>query len=192
MWELDHKESWAPKNRCFWIVVLEKTLKSPLDCKEIKPVNPKGNQPWIFTGRTDAKAEASIIWPPDAKSQLTEKDPDAGKDYRQRRRRKQSWISSWLLLQSSLYWVFLIYLSTLEVVIWEVCCHFRGKGWKLRWEWGKLETDMAWLELVNRCSVQLPRGNEERWYTSLGLALSRADSAQERPDKKLIPGNTWT
>ena len=83
MWELDHKEGWAPKNWCFWTVVLEKTLESPLDWKEIKPVNPKGNQCWIFIGRTDAEAEAPIIWPPDGKSWLTGKDPDAGKDWRQ-------------------------------------------------------------------------------------------------------------
>ena len=80
MWELDHKESWASKNWCFWTVVLEKTLESPLDCKEIKPVNSKGNQPWIFIGRTDSEAEAPILWPPDVKSWLTGKDPDAGKD----------------------------------------------------------------------------------------------------------------
>ena len=82
MWELDHKESWAPKKRCFWSVVFEKTLESPLDCKEIKPVNPKRNQPWIFIGRTDAEAEAPILWPPDVKSWLIWKDPDAGKDWR--------------------------------------------------------------------------------------------------------------
>ena len=83
MWELDHKEGWAQKNRCFWTVVLEKTLESPLDCKEIKPVNPKGNQSWIFTGRINAKAEAPILWPPNMKSQLIRKDPDAEKDWRQ-------------------------------------------------------------------------------------------------------------
>ena len=76
MWELDHKESWTLKNWCFWTVVLEKTLESPLDCKEIQPVNPKGNQSWIFTGRTDAEAKAPILWPPDAKNWLTGKDPD--------------------------------------------------------------------------------------------------------------------
>ena len=81
MWELDYKESWAPKTWCFWTVVLEKTLESPLDCKEIQPVNPKGNQSWIFIGRTDA--EALILWPPDVKSWLIRKDPDAGKDWRQ-------------------------------------------------------------------------------------------------------------
>ena len=83
MWELDHKEGWALKNWCFWTVVLEKTLESPLDCKKIKPVNPKGNQPWIFIGRTDAEAEAPILWPPDVKNWLIRKDPDAGKDSRQ-------------------------------------------------------------------------------------------------------------
>ena len=81
MWELDCEESWAPKNWCFWTVVLEKTLESPLDCKEIKPVHPKGNQSWIFIERTDTKAEAPLLWPPDVKSWLLGKDPDAGKDW---------------------------------------------------------------------------------------------------------------
>ena len=80
MWELDYKESWAPKNWCFWTVVLEKTLKSPLDCKEIQPVHPKGDQSWMFIGRADVEAETPILWPPHAKSWLTGKDPDAGKD----------------------------------------------------------------------------------------------------------------
>ena len=84
MWELDHKEGWAPKNWCFWTVVLEKTLESPLDCKEIKSLDPKGNQSWIFIGGTDAEAEVPILWPPDAKSQLIGKDPDAGQDWRQK------------------------------------------------------------------------------------------------------------
>ena len=84
LWESDHKEDWVLKNWCFQIVVVEKTLESPLDSKEIKPVNPKGNQPWIFFGRIDAEAEAPILWPPNAKSQLIGKDPDAGgKDWRQ-------------------------------------------------------------------------------------------------------------
>ena len=81
MWELDYKESWVPKNWYFWTVVLEKTLESPLDCKEIQPVHPKGNQSWIFMGRTDAEAETPILWPPDVKSWLIWKDPDAGKDW---------------------------------------------------------------------------------------------------------------
>ena len=83
MWELDHNKGWVPKNWCFWTVLLKKTLKSPLDCKEIKTVNPKWNQSWVFIGRTDDKAEAPILWPPDVKNWLIGKDPDAGKDWRQ-------------------------------------------------------------------------------------------------------------
>ena len=83
MRELDNKENWAPKNWCFWAVVLQKTLESPLDFKVIKPANPKGNQSWIFIGRTDAEAETPILWPPDGKNWLTGKDPDARKDWRQ-------------------------------------------------------------------------------------------------------------
>ena len=83
MWDLDHIESLELKNWYFWAVVLEKTLKSPLDCKEIQPVNPKGDQSWIFIGRTDVEAETLILWPPDAKNWLTWKDPDAEKDWRQ-------------------------------------------------------------------------------------------------------------
>ena len=89
MWELDHRESWALKNWCFWIVVLEKTLECPLDSKEIKPVNPKGNKPWIFIGRTDAEAEAPALWPPDAKSWLIGKDPDSGENCSKRSRRQK-------------------------------------------------------------------------------------------------------
>ena len=81
MWELDYKESWVPKNWWFWTVVLEKTLESPLDCKEIQPVHPKGNKSCIFIGRTDAEAETLILWPPDVKNWLIRKDPDAGKDW---------------------------------------------------------------------------------------------------------------
>ena len=80
MWELDHKESWALKNWCFWTVVLEKTLESPLDCKEIQPVHSKGDQSWVFFGRTDAKAETPVLWAPHAKSWLIGKDSDAGRD----------------------------------------------------------------------------------------------------------------
>ena len=82
MWELDYKESWVPKNWYFWTVVLEKTLVSPLDCKELQPVHLKGDQSWVFIGRTDAEAETQILWPPDRKSWLIRKDPDAGKDWR--------------------------------------------------------------------------------------------------------------
>ena len=94
MWELDHKESWVLKNLCFWTVVLKKTLESPLDCKEIQPVHPKGSQSWVFIGRTDVEAETLILWPPDAKSWLIWKDPDAGKDWGQveKGRQKMRWL----------------------------------------------------------------------------------------------------
>ena len=103
MWVLDHKEGWMPKNWCFWIVVLEKTLESPLDSKEIKLVNPKGNQLWIFIGRIDA--EAPVIWLPDAKSRLIGKDSDAGKDWRQGKRGNRGW-DGWMasLIQWTRTW----------------------------------------------------------------------------------------
>ena len=83
MWQLDYKESWVPRNWCFWTVVLEKTLESHLDCEDIQSVHPKGDHSWVFIGRTDVEAETPILWPPDAKNWLTEKDPDAGKDWGQ-------------------------------------------------------------------------------------------------------------
>ena len=94
MWELDYKESWVPKNWYFWTVVLEKTLESPLDCKEIQPVLPKGNQSWIFIGRTDTKAETSILWPPDMKNDSLEKTLMLGKieGWRRRERQKMRWL----------------------------------------------------------------------------------------------------
>ena len=93
MWDLDCKESWAAKNLCFWMVVLEKTLESPLDCKEIQPVNPKGNQSWIFIGRTDVEAETPILWPPDEKSWLIWKDLMPVKiEGRRRGRQRMRWL----------------------------------------------------------------------------------------------------
>ena len=86
MWKLDRKEGWALKNLCFWTVVLEKTLESPLDCKEIQSIHPKGNQSWIFIERIDAEAETPVLWPPDVKNWLIGKDPDAGKDWRRRQK----------------------------------------------------------------------------------------------------------
>ena len=90
MWELDRKDGWMPKHWCFWIVVLEKTLQSSLHSKEIKPVKPKGNQPWKFFGRTDVEAKPPILWPPAAKSWLIRKDPDAGRDWRQKEKGQKS------------------------------------------------------------------------------------------------------
>ena len=109
MWKLDNKQSWAPKNWCFRIVVLEKTLESSLDCKEIKPVNRKGDQSWIFIGRTDTEAETPILWPHDAKSLLTGKDPDAGNDWGQEEKG----------------------MTEDEIVVWHHRLNGHGFGWTL-------------------------------------------------------------
>ena len=103
-WELDYKEIWAPKNWWFWIVVLEKTLESPLNCKEIQPVHPRGNQSWIFLGRTDAEAEAPILWSLDVKSWLIRKHPDAGRDWRQEEKGMTGW-DGWMASPTQWKWV---------------------------------------------------------------------------------------
>ena len=134
MWELDGEEIWALKNWCFWIVVLEKTLKSPLDCKKIQSVHPKGNQSWIFIGRTDVEAEIPILWPPDAKNWLIGNDPDAGKDWRWEKGTTENevdwWASStqqaWVWVNSGSCW----WIGSLA------CCSL----------WGCKELDMTdWL-----------------------------------------------
>ena len=111
MFELDYKESWVQKNWCFWTVVLVKTLESPLDSREIKPVNPKGDQSWVFIGRTDAEAETPILWPPDAKNWHIWKDPDAGKNWRQEKKgmTEDGWMASptqwtWVWVDSGSWW----------------------------------------------------------------------------------------
>ena len=110
MWELDCEEGWVPKNGCFWTVVLEKTPESPLDCEEIQPVHPKGDQSWVFIGRIDIEAETPILWPPDVKSWLIWKDPDAGEDWRQEEKgmtedemsRWHRW--TWVWVDSGSWW----------------------------------------------------------------------------------------
>ena len=153
MWELDYKESWALKNWCFWIVVLEKTLESPLDCKEIQPVHPKGDQSWVFIGRTDVEAETPILWPPDAKSWLIGKDPDAGKDWGQEEK------------------------GTMEdeMVGWHYRLDGHGFGWTLGVgdgqgglaysnSWGHKESDTTeWTELYPNYLVKSPTHNTITW-----------------------------
>ena len=104
MWKVDQKESGVPKYWCFQTAVLKKTLESPLDCKEIKPINPKGTQPWIFIGKTDSEAEATILWPPDANSRLIRKDLDAGKDWGQEDRGQRGW-NGWVASPTQWIWV---------------------------------------------------------------------------------------
>ena len=105
MWELDYKESWALKDWCFWTVVLEKTPESPLDCKEIQPVHPKGNQSWIFIGRTDVEADTPILWPPDGKNWLIGKDLDGGKDWRWEEKGINRGWDGWMASPTQWTWV---------------------------------------------------------------------------------------
>ena len=107
LWELDYKGSWVLKNWCFWTVVLEKTLESPLDCKEIQPVHSKGDQSWIFIGRTDAEAEIPILWPPDVKNWLIGTDPDAEKDWRQKEKGMTEDWDGWMASPTQWTWVWL-------------------------------------------------------------------------------------
>ena len=170
--ELDHKESWVPKNWCFWTVVLEKTLKSPLDCKEIQPVHPKGNQSWIFIGRTDAEAEVPILWPPDVKSWFTGKGPDAEKIEGSRRRGQQRmrWLGSITDstdMNLSKFWEMM---KKRKSLVWcgSWCCRGLGmtyrlnnhnlKGWwalgdsETAWKLCALSPHLAWAYLASGCS----------------------------------------
>ena len=132
MWELNHTEGWVLKNWCFWIVVLKKTLESPLDCKEIKSVNPKGNQPWIFIGRTDADAEAKapILWPPDVRSLLIRKDPDTGKDCGQEGKKEMvGWPTYSMNVTLSKL------LKTVNRDVWYAAVHGVPKSWTWLRDW---------------------------------------------------------
>ena len=171
MWELDHKEGWAPKNWCFWTVVLQKTLEGPLDSKEIKPVNPQGNQSWIFTGRTDAKAEAPILWLPDAKSWLVRKDPDAGKHWGQEEKgaadkKTVGWHHDSMDMS----------LSKLQEIVkdrevWRATVHGTAKNptWLREWT-GTVMLLHGWL--LKTCSIKGTRHKRQIFYDSIHVKCS--------------------
>ena len=179
MWELDYKESWAPKNRCLWTVVLKKTLESPLDCKEIQPVHPEGDKSWIFI-RTDVEAETPILWPPDGESWLIWKDPDVGKDWRQEEkgddRGWDGWMASptlwtWVWASSGNWW----WTSMLQ-------CMGSGKSHTQLSNWTELAEPWVRYNLPNSYLIglsfsaslysSLKRNASPHWWSLLYLSVS--------------------
>ena len=180
MWHLDYKESWALKSWCFWNVVLEKTLESPLDCKEIQPVHPKGDQSWVLIGRTDVEAETPVLWPPDVKSWVTGKDPDSGKDWGQEEKG----------------------MTEDEMVGWPHQLDGHGFGWTpgvgdgqgglvCCGSWGHKE---SWTELVAQLVKNTP-AMQETWGWSLGwedpLERGKATQSSILAWRTLWTYSTW-
>ena len=149
MWELDCEESWAPKNGCFWTVVLEKTLESPLDCKEIQPVHPKGDQPWVFFGRNDAKAETPVLGPPHVKSWLIGKDSDAGRDWGQEQKgTTEDEMADGI---TDLMHMSLGELRELVREAWRAVIHGVAKSWTWLNDWTELKLDSDLHKSICEC-----------------------------------------
>ena len=155
MWQLDCEESWALKNWCFWTVVLEKTLESPLDCKEIQPVHPKGDQSWVFIGRTDARAETTILWPSHVKSWLIGKDPDAGRDWRQEEKGRQR--MRWLDVITDSMGMNLSKLRefVMDREAWRAVIHGVTKSWTQLSDWTELNWSLEDQLPLKGCHQQM-------------------------------------
>ena len=157
MWELDCEESWVPKNWCFWSMGLEKTLESPLDCKEIQPVHPKGDQPWVFIGRTDAEAETLILWPPHAESWLVGKDPDAGRDWGQEKGTTRGW-DGWMASPTRWTWVWVSsgswWWTGRPGVLWFMGSEIVGHNWVTELNWTELKPHLALLTEICVCYLK--------------------------------------
>ena len=150
MWELDYKENWPPKNWCFWTVVLKKTLEIPLDCKEIQPVHSKGDQSWVFIGRTDAEADTPILWPPDAKDWLIWNDPDAGNDLRWEEKGMTEW-DGWMASATQWTWVW-VSSGSYDGQGGLACCSSWGcKSQTQLSDWTKLSPILYILVYISNC-----------------------------------------
>ena len=171
MWELDCKESWASKNWCFWTMMLEKILEGPLDCKEIQPVHPKGNQSWISIGRIDAEAETPVLWPPDAKNWLLGKDPVAGKDWGRRRRgwQRMRWLDG--ITDSTDMSLSKLQEVAMDREAWHAAVHGVSKSQTRLSDWTELKSGQAEVRLG------WPEGAAEVLWGLLGGRLSRGCSS---------------